>query len=60
MFDFLSIGRSFRVGDMLRMGPIRARMESTGISYAEFSYQILQSYDWWMLSKKFDCYFQVS
>jgi tyrosyl-tRNA synthetase len=60
MFDLFKIGRQFRVGEMLRMGPIRARMESTGISYTEFSYQILQSHDWMMLSKKFDCFFQVS
>lgn len=59
MFEFLKIGRHFRVGEMLRMGPIRTRMQSTGISYTEFSYQILQSYDWFVLSKKFDCFFQV-
>lgn len=60
MFDFLRIGRQFRVGEMLRMGAIRSRMESTGVSYTEFSYQIMQSYDWFVLSKKFECFFQVS
>jgi len=60
MFDFLKIGRQFRVGEMMRMGPIRTRLESTGISYSEFSYQILQSYDWFMLSRRFDCFFQVN
>ncbi|KAI6207109.1 Tyrosine--tRNA ligase, mitochondrial [Aphelenchoides besseyi] len=59
MVDFLRIGRGFRVGEMLRMGPIRARLENNGISFAEFSYQILQSFDWYMLSRKHDCYFQL-
>ncbi|KAI6175664.1 Tyrosine--tRNA ligase, mitochondrial [Aphelenchoides bicaudatus] len=59
MIDFLRMGRHFRVGEMLRLKTIRNRMESTGISYTEFSYQILQSYDWFMLSKKYDCFFQL-
>ncbi|KAI6217459.1 Tyrosine--tRNA ligase, mitochondrial [Aphelenchoides fujianensis] len=59
MVDFLRIGRGFRVGEMLRLGPIRARMEGGGLSFTEFSYQILQSYDWYFLSRNHDCYFQL-
>lgn len=51
---------SFRVGTMLRQGPVKKRMvPGKGISFSEFSYSILQAYDWFILSKKFDCYFQV-
>lgn len=45
--DFIGkIGRFFRVGPMLAKESVRARMESEeGISYTEFSYQVLQGYD---------------
>lgn len=58
--DFLRIGRTFRVGDMLRQGHIKGRMDGNGISLTEFCYQVLQSYDWLVLSKKYDCFFQAS
>ncbi|CAD5228447.1 unnamed protein product [Bursaphelenchus xylophilus] len=57
--EFLRLGKSFRVGDMMRMGHIKRRMEESGLSYTEFSYQILQSYDWLVLSRKYDCFFQL-
>ncbi|MFH4979500.1 hypothetical protein AB6A40_006209 [Gnathostoma spinigerum] len=60
MIDFLRISKSFRVGEMLRMGAIKSRMlNSGGISHCEFSYQILQSYDWYQLSQQRDCHFQI-
>ncbi|MEO6505254.1 MAG: tyrosine--tRNA ligase, partial [Terrimesophilobacter sp.] len=45
--DFLrDIGKHFRVGTMLKKDAVRARLESDeGISYTEFSYQILQGMD---------------
>lgn len=61
MIDFLSLSRKFRVNKMLRLGHIRNRIEDggEGMSYTEFSYQILQAYDWYNLSSKYDCHFQV-
>ncbi len=45
--DFLrDVGRRFRVGEMLARESVKRRMESEdGVSYTEFSYQILQAYD---------------
>ncbi|CAD5220760.1 unnamed protein product [Bursaphelenchus okinawaensis] len=57
--DFLRVGRSFRVGEMMRLGHIKNRLDGNGLSFTEFSYQILQSYDWLVLSRKFDCLFQL-
>jgi len=57
--DFLRIGKNFRVGEMMRMGPVRSRLETSGLSFTEFSYQILQSFDWFVLSRRFDCFFQI-
>ncbi|TMS39473.1 hypothetical protein L596_005988 [Steinernema carpocapsae] len=58
--DFKDISENFRVGNMLRMGAIKTRLEEVaGINYAEFCYQIFQSYDWHFLAEKYGCYFQV-
>ncbi|XP_055303989.1 tyrosine--tRNA ligase, mitochondrial [Sitodiplosis mosellana] len=59
--DFIgSIGRHFRLGDMLNLTSVRSRMESDeGISFTEFSYQVCQSYDWWQLFKHHKCRFQL-
>lgn len=55
-----TIGRHFRVGDMLSLTSVRSRMESDdGISFTEFSYQICQSYDWWQLFKNHKVAFQL-
>lgn len=45
--DFLRVvGKHFRLGPMLAKESVRSRMESEeGMSYTEFSYQILQAYD---------------
>ena len=45
--DFLrEVGKHFRVGNMLARESVRARMEGeAGLSYAEFSYQLIQAYD---------------
>jgi tyrosyl-tRNA synthetase len=47
MLDFLrDVGKYFRVGPMLAKESVRARMEAEeGLSFTEFSYQILQAYD---------------
>ncbi len=54
LIDFLrDIGKHFRLGPMLAKESVRARMESEeGMSFTEFSYQILQAYDFYFLSQK--------
>jgi tyrosyl-tRNA synthetase len=61
MIDFLRLSRSFRVGPMLRMGHIKNRMKDNGegLTFTEFSYQILQSHDWYLLAQKHGCFFQL-
>lgn len=59
--DFLrEIGKHFRVGTMLRKDAVAARMESDeGISYAEFSYQVLQGMDFLELHRRYGCLMQT-
>ncbi|MGC5078005.1 tyrosine--tRNA ligase [Agrococcus sp. DT81.2] len=59
--DFLrEIGKHFRVGSMLRKDAVAARMESDeGISYAEFSYQVLQGMDFLELHRRYGCLMQT-
>lgn len=49
--DFLrDVGKYFRVGTMLTKESVRSRIESEeGISFTEFSYQLLQAYDFYYL-----------
>lgn len=49
--DFLrDIGKHFRVGTMLAKESVKARIQSEeGISFTEFSYQLLQAYDFYHL-----------
>ena len=59
--DFLrDIGKHFRVGSMLAKDAVSARLNSEhGISYTEFSYQILQGYDFLELFRRYDCVLQT-
>ena len=59
--DFLrDIGKHFRVGSMLAKDAVSARLNSEhGISYTEFSYQILQGYDFLELFRRYDCVMQT-
>jgi tyrosyl-tRNA synthetase len=59
--DFLrDVGKHFRVGRMLAKEAVSRRMESDeGISYAEFSYQLLQSYDFLELYRRYGCTLQT-
>ncbi|KAK6642804.1 hypothetical protein RUM43_004306 [Polyplax serrata] len=55
-----NIGRNFRLGPLLGKQSIRDRLNSEhGLSYTEFSYQILQAYDWLHLYQNHNCHFQV-
>ncbi|MEN9714471.1 MAG: hypothetical protein RLZZ164_1135 [Actinomycetota bacterium] len=59
--DFLrEIGKHFRVGKMLSKDAVSARLNSEhGISYTEFSYQILQGLDFLELYRRYDCVLQT-
>ena len=58
--DFLrDVGKHFPVNQMLSREVVRARLESGGITYTEFSYQILQANDFLELHKRHDCSLQV-
>ncbi|MFT4148236.1 MAG: tyrosine--tRNA ligase [Micrococcaceae bacterium] len=61
VIDFLrDIGKYFRVGKMIKKDAVATRLNSElGISYTEFSYQILQGYDFLQLYKKYDCTLQT-
>lgn len=59
--DFLrDIGKYYRVGTMLKKDAVAARLNSdAGISYTEFSYQILQGMDFLRLYEKYGCVLQT-
>jgi tyrosyl-tRNA synthetase len=59
--DFLrDVGKYFRVGTMLKKDAVSARLNSdAGISYTEFSYQILQGMDFLELYRNHDCVLQT-
>lgn len=59
--DFLrELGKHFRVGTMLKKDAVAARLNSeAGISYTEFSYQILQSLDYLELHRRYNCVLQT-
>ncbi len=52
LIDFLrDVGKHFRLGTMLAKESVKSRLNSEeGISFTEFSYQILQSYDFYHLN----------
>jgi len=59
--DFLrEIGKHYRVGTMLKKDAVSARLNSdAGISYTEFSYQILQGLDYLELFRQYGCVLQT-
>jgi tyrosyl-tRNA synthetase len=59
--DFLrEVGKHFRVGTMLKKDAVAARLNSDeGISYTEFSYQILQGMDFLELYRQYGCVLQT-
>lgn len=59
MIDFVrDVGKHFSLGYMLDKESVRSRLEA-GISFTEFSYMLLQSYDFWNLNKKYNCELQI-
>ncbi|MGF9663411.1 tyrosine--tRNA ligase [Arthrobacter crystallopoietes] len=61
VLDFLrDIGKHFRVGTMVKKDIVASRLNSDeGISYAEFSYQILQGMDFLELFRQYGCVLQT-
>ncbi|MDG1891561.1 MAG: tyrosine--tRNA ligase [Verrucomicrobiota bacterium] len=60
--DFLrDIGKHFTVNVMVAKESVRARMEDreVGISYTEFSYMLLQAFDFYHLHEQADCELQI-
>lgn len=59
--DFLrDVGKHYRVGKMLAKDAVSARLNSdSGISYTEFSYQILQGLDFLELNRRYNCVLQT-
>jgi tyrosyl-tRNA synthetase len=58
--EFLrDIGKRFPVSQMLSRESVKARLEAGGISYTEFSYQILQANDFLELHRRTECILQL-
>ena len=60
--DFLrDVGKHITVNQMVAKDSVRSRMEDreSGISFTEFSYMLLQGYDFFHLRKTYDCELQV-
>ncbi len=58
--DFLrEVGKHLTVNYMLSKDSVRSRLDAgTGISFSEFSYQLIQGYDFFHLHKEFGCHMQ--
>jgi len=62
MIEFLrDVGKHFTVNAMMEKESVRARLEDRahGISFTEFSYMLLQAYDYLYLYEKYNCRVQV-
>lgn len=59
--EFLrEIGRHFKVNRMLTHDCFRSRLESeSGLSFLEFNYMLLQSYDFLVLRREHECVLQI-
>ena len=59
LMDFLrDTGRHFTVSHMLQKESVQSRLD-TGISYTEFSYMLIQAYDYWHLHHSDGCELQM-
>ena len=61
VLDFLrDVGKHVTVNQMVARDSVKSRMESEhGISYTEFSYMLLQAFDYWWLHTNKDCELQI-
>ncbi|KAJ5362569.1 hypothetical protein N7541_003413 [Penicillium brevicompactum] len=46
------LGAYMRLGPMLGRDTVKTRLEGDGMSFAEFSYPLLQAWDWWTMFQK--------
>ncbi|MEI8222118.1 MAG: tyrosine--tRNA ligase [Actinomycetes bacterium] len=53
------IGKHFSVNQMLSKDSVSARLDGGGISYTEFSYQVLQALDYLELYRRYGCKLQM-
>ncbi|MCW8999488.1 MAG: tyrosine--tRNA ligase, partial [Kangiellaceae bacterium] len=55
------VGKHFSVNQMIQKESVKQRIdrEGSGISFTEFTYMILQSYDFAELNKRYDCTIQI-
>jgi tyrosyl-tRNA synthetase len=55
------VGKNFPVNVMLAKDSVKSRLErdDSGLSYTEFSYMLLQAYDFVHLSQQFECTVQI-
>jgi tyrosyl-tRNA synthetase len=60
VLDFLrDVGKHFSVNRMLDRESVKARLEAGGISFTEFSYQLLQAMDYLELYRRYGCTLQL-
>ena len=61
VLDYLrDVGKVLRMGPMLSKEIVANRLKSeNGLSYTEFSYSILQAYDFYVLQQKYACLIQL-
>ena len=58
--EFLrDIGKHFSVNQMMAKDSVASRLSSAGISYTEFSYQVLQAFDYLELYRRYQCKLQI-
>src|SRR6195952_6157507 len=58
--DFLrDVGKHFPINTMLAKDSVRSRLDAGGLSYTEFSYMLLQSFDFLELFRREGCVLQV-
>ena len=58
--EFLrDVGKHFSVNQMLNKDAVASRLEKDGISYTEFSYQVLQAFDYLELYRRYQCTLQI-
>jgi tyrosyl-tRNA synthetase len=58
--DFLrDVGKHFSVNRMLDKESVSARLQGPGISFTEFSYQVLQAFDYLELFRRYGCRLQT-
>ena len=59
--DFLrDVGKHFTINKMLTFDSVKLRLDrEQSLSYTEFNYMILQAYDFYQLTKKYDCVLQL-